>query len=108
MDGVDIGGVLKVTRGDGEGKVLTQKGSVAAWGKMNIAVTHRNDHFITIFDKNGLHCENMPIKAGKGIHVTDEVYYGHFHVKNVSNDENETNPRETQTWWQTVRSYFRS
>lgn len=80
VNGVDIGAILKVTKTDGGGEVLTQKGSVAAHGTMNISVTHREDHFITIFSQKGMHCENMPTKVNKSIVVKDDVYVREFLV----------------------------
>eukprot|EP00752_Nemacystus_decipiens_P005484 g4965.t1 len=63
MDGVDIGAVLKFTNASGNNEVLTQKGSVGANDESTIYVTHRRHHFITIYSRQGLHCENMPIKV---------------------------------------------
>lgn len=74
VDGINIGATLKITETDGDGAVLTQKGSVAAHGESAISVTHGGDHCITIFSRKGVHCENMPTKAGKSIIVKDDVY----------------------------------
>lgn len=81
VDGVDVGAVLKFTRASGDGDVLTLKGSVAANGESTIYVTHRNDHFITIYSQKGLHCENMPTKVGRSVDVKDDVYVREFRVE---------------------------
>lgn len=81
MDGVEVGATLKFTTTNREVNIPPQRGGVAANGHSIIPVTHRKGHYITIFSQEGLHCENMPTKVGKGVVVKDDVYVREFPAK---------------------------